>query len=413
MEEVKALKLGDKNAFEKIYKLTYKKVYFFSFSITKDSELTKDIVQEIYVNVFKYIGSLKDEKLFIAWLNKITYNTTKKELSELNKKPINISDEELHMKLIDENNPVVKCIEDENTKELIQNVLNLKEKYRTVLILKYFNNYKIKDIAKLLDCPEGTVKSRLNTAKEILKSSLVKKYNKVIVLLGFSMILSLALTETAEASVVCMAPISQKGNSLKSKIKTVSTNKMLLTAATIYIIAVSIVIKNDITKEYKEKNVLVEYDDIFTNNSVEVSVKINNLDKDDSVRVTSITNNEEIITKKIDEELFLVNILCNGSYNLIINDKILSIININNIDDKAPIVKDNRKNGEILELFLSDNLSGIDYDKLEVISDEKKMNIINIDKETNKISIDLTKGTIYLKIFDNAGNESINRIDIE
>ena len=85
-----------------------------------------------------------------------------------------------------------------------------------------------------------------------------------------------------------------------------------------------------------------------------------------------------------------------------------------NIDKEAPIVKENNNNGEILELVLSDNLSGVDYDKLEVtLEDNKKINSINVDKSTNKISIDLTKGTKYLKIFDNVGNASTYRIDIE
>lgn len=413
LRAVKAFKSGDKKAFEVVYKLTYKKVYFFSLSITKDSELTKDIVQEIYVNVFKYIESLKDEKFFIAWLNQITYNTTKKELGKLSKKPLNITDEELHMKLIDENNPILKCIEDEDTKELIQTILNLKEKYRTVLILKYFNNYKVKDIAKLLDCPEGTVKSRLNTAKESLKDKLSKKYNKVIIFLGFGLMVSSALTETAQASVIGEGFGSGQGSSLMGKLKDLLTSKIVLLGISLSIISVSVAIVSDINKEYIEKKATVEYDSTFTNKSIEVSIKINNLEKNDTVRVLS-TNNEEIAIKKVNEKSFLAIIESNGSYNLTINDEVLSTINIENIDKEAPIVKESSNNGEILELFLSDNLSGINYDKLKsTLEEDKKINLINMDKENNKISLDLTKGTKYLRVFDNVGNTSTYRIDIE
>lgn len=413
LRAVKAFKYGDKKAFEVVYKLTYKKVYFFSLSITKDSELTKDIVQEIYVNVFKYIESLKDEKFFIAWLNQITYNTTKKELGKLSKKTLNITDEELHMKLIDENNPILKCIEDEDTKELIQTILNLKEKYRTVLILKYFNNYKVKDIAKLLDCPEGTVKSRLNTAKEALKDKLSKKYNKVIIFLGFGLMVSSALTETAQASVIGEGFGSGQGSSLMGKLKDLLTSKIVLLGISLSIISVSVAIVSDINKEYIEKKATVEYDSTFTNKSIEVSIKINNLEKNDTVRVLS-TNNEEIAIKKVNEKSFLAIIESNGSYNLTINDEVLSTINIENIDKEAPIVKESSNNGEILELFLSDNLSGINYDKLKsTLEEDKKINLINMDKENNKISLDLTKGTKYLRVFDNVGNTSTYRIDIE
>lgn len=413
LRAVKAFKSGDKKAFEIVYKLTYKKVYFFSLSITKDSELTKDIVQEIYVNVFKYIESLKDEKFFIAWLNQITYNTTKKELGKLSKNPLNITDEELHTKLIDKNNPILKCIEDEDTKELIQTILNLKEKYRTVLILKYFNNYKVKDIAKLLDCPEGTVKSRLNTAKEALKDKLSKKYNKVIIFLGFGLMVSSALTETAQASVIGVGLGSGQGSSLISKLKDLLTSKIAVLGISMSIISVSVAIVSDINKEYIEKKATVEYDSTFTNKSIEVSIKINNLEKNDTVRVLS-TNNEEIAIKKVNEKSFLAIIESNGSYNLTINDEVLSTINIENIDKEAPIVKESSNNGEILELFLSDNLSGINYDKLKsTLEEDKKINLINMDKENNKISLNLTKGTKYLRVFDNVGNTSTYRIDIE
>lgn len=413
LRAVKAFKSGDKEAFEIVYKLTYKKVYFFSLSITKDSELTNDIVQEIYVNVFKYIGSLKDEKFFIAWLNQITYNTTKKELGKSSKKPLNITDEELHTKLIDENNPILKCIEEEDTKELIQSILNLKEKYRTVLILKYFNNYKIKDMAKLLDCPEGTVKSRLNTAKEALKDKLSKKYHKVIIFLGFGLMVSSALTETAQASVIGGGADSGQGSSFIEKLKHLIASKMVLIAVSISIILASVAIASDINKDYKEKKAIVEYDNRFTNKSIEVSIKIDNLEKNDAIRILA-TNNEEIAIKKVNEESFLAIIESNGSYNLIVNDEVLTTINVENIDKEAPIVKESSNNGEILELFLSDNLSGINYDKLKsALEEDKKINLINMDKEINKISLNLTKGTKYLEVFDNVGNTSTYRIDIE
>ena len=411
LNAVKSFKLGDKKAFDIIYKLTYEKVYFFSLSITKDSELTKDIVQEIYVNVFKYIGSLKDEKFFIAWLNQITYNTTKKELGKLSKKPLNITDEELHTKLIDGNNPILKCIEDENTKELIKCIMSLKEKYRTVLILKYFNNYKVKDIAKLINCPEGTVKSRLNTAKEVLKDSLAKKYNKIFIGIGFNLIVSSALTETAEAAIIGMNPGNGQNSSFIEKVKNLFTSKMGLIGLSI--ISASVYIVSDISKEYIEKKVIVEYDSAFTNKNMEVSIKIDNLEKKDTVRVLS-SNNEEIIIEKVSERLFVADIEYNGDYNLIINDEVLSTISIENIDKEAPIVKSNSNNGKVLELFLNDNLSGINYDKLKsTLEEDTKMNLINIDQENNKISLELTKGTKYLEIFDNAGNTSIYMIEIE
>lgn len=402
---VEALKSGDREAFNTIYKLTYKKVYFFSLSITKDSELTEDIVQDIYINVFKNIKYLKDTKLFIAWLNKITYNTTIKELNKISKKPVNIENEEIQKILIDENNPMIKCIENENTKEIIKNILSLKENYRTVIILKYFNNYKIKDIAKILECPEGTVKSRINAAKKELKEKLYKNHSKIIILLGFSIILSSTLEKTANAAINEL--------NLENKQKKSDINKVKNLAIAFLIIPIFMIMLKNIIIESKEKNVLVEYNDNFTNNDLEVIIKIENLNKKDNIKIIS-SNNEEISFNQLSNDTISVLIKSNGTYKILINDKFIENINIGNIDKEAPKIIDNSNDGEILKITLEDNLSGIDYERLEVTSQENKIiNLINIDKENNNIFIEAVNGTNYFKLFDKVGNSSIYKIEIE
>lgn len=402
---VEALKSGDREAFNIIYKLTYKKVYFFSLSITKDSELTEDIVQDIYINVFKNIKYLKDTKLFIAWLNKITYNTTIKELNKISKKPVNIENEEIQKILTDENNPMIKCIENENTKEIIKNILSLKENYRTVIILKYFNNYKIKDIAKILECPEGTVKSRINAAKKELKEKLYKNHSKIIILLGFSIILSSTLEKTANAAINEL--------NLENKQKKSDINKVKNLAIAFLIIPIFMIMLKNIIIESKEKNVLVEYNDNFTNNDLEVIIKIENLNKKDNIKIIS-SNNEEIPFNQLSNDTISVLIKSNGTYKILINDKFIENINIGNIDKEAPQIIDNSNDGEILKITLEDNLSGIDYERLEVTSQENKIiNLINIDKENNNIFIEAVNGTNYFKLFDKVGNSSIYKIEIE
>lgn len=227
LKAVKDLKSGDKAALDVLYKLTYKKVYFFSLSITNDPEITKDIVHEVYLLVLKYINSLKDEKLFIAWLNKITYNATIKELEKENKRPINISEQELQLKLIDENNPMIIYIENESKIEVMKTILGLKEKYRTVIVLKYIDNYSIKEIAEILECPEGTVKSRLNAAKSALKKELSKNHNKVLFVLAFSILISTVLSKFT----VCGNGNINNSSSLKNYLLNV-----------IYILVISIVL---------------------------------------------------------------------------------------------------------------------------------------------------------------------------
>lgn len=417
LKAVKDLKAGDKTALEVLYKLTYKKVYFFSLSITKDSEMTSDVVQEVYLSVFNSISSLKDEKLFIAWLNRITYNATMKELSKSNKRPINIPDEELHVKLVDENNPMIRYIENESTKELMKCILGLKEKYRTVLILKYFNHYKIKEMAEILNCPEGTVKSRLNTAKEELKKELNKNHNKIIVSVFFSFMISSTLMKSAEASVAGDTNINSQSlsNSIGSS-SIINIGISLLVLATV--IPVCVFIASDKEDENIERSIYAEYNKSFTNEDIEVIITIENLGSKDSISVISF-NNESLTLNKVSNKTFSFIAKSNGSYTIKISDNkgnqdTVKEINIDNIDKVAPVIKSSSKNENILEIVLSDNLSGINYDKIELtLEDNSKVNLVDIDKNNNKVSIELNEEVFYLKIYDNVGNYSIQKIEVE
>ena len=75
-------KKGDSNAFAKLYELTYQKVYFFSMYLTRDKSLSEDVVQETFIHALKSIKTVKDDKLYIAWLNKINYSIALKILEK-------------------------------------------------------------------------------------------------------------------------------------------------------------------------------------------------------------------------------------------------------------------------------------------------------------------------------------------
>ena len=378
--------------------------------------MTLDIVQEVYLLIFKHINSLKDDTLFIAWLNKITYNTTIKELKKSKKQPVITADEDIELKLVDHNNPLTKSIDNESIKELMESILSLKEKYRTVLILKYLNNYKIKEIAQIIDCPEGTVKSRLNAAKSALKEELYKKHNKTIVVLGFGIMISSALSKTAQASVI--------GNSRKS-ISTVANSyieALIKKCFLMFVVIVATVVPTTIFKlneNHKimlEKVIEVSFDTAFTNKNVEVKAKINNLDKNSNIIVLSPS--KENISINVTNDILLFTAKSNGTYLIISKEngteKIIKEVYVNNIDREAPIIAETNRSGDTLDLVLFDNLSGINYRNIELITeDSTKREILNIDQSKNKISIKLSEENLYLKLFDNAGNLSINNINIE
>lgn len=173
-ELVEKVVLGDFEAFEELfnkYKTTAMKT---AYLICSNKDTSEDIVQETFVQCYLNIHNLKNPDYFKPWFYKILTRIAWK-LSKSDNK--NIPIEEIFSKtekaLNSEKDAMSLCLENERL-DLIRNTINsLDEKYKTVVILYYFNGFSIKEIANMLEIFEGTVKSRLFKARKILKGKIV------------------------------------------------------------------------------------------------------------------------------------------------------------------------------------------------------------------------------------------------
>lgn len=77
-----------------------------------------------------------------------------------------------------EMNPLLRTLRNEENAELMRHILKLPETHRAVLILKYYNNFKTEEIAEAMEIPPGTVKSRIHTAKQMLRDSMTVERRK-------------------------------------------------------------------------------------------------------------------------------------------------------------------------------------------------------------------------------------------
>lgn len=156
--EVKRAKRGDKEAFCNLIILNKVAVYRVAKAILNKEEDIEDAVSESILKAYKNIQTLKDEAFFKTWLIRIVIN----ESNNLYKKRFKeIAVDKDHFKNIKVN---------DNYKDLsLYNAINsLDEDLRITTILFYFEDMKYKDIAKILNVKEGTIKSRLYRAKEKL-----------------------------------------------------------------------------------------------------------------------------------------------------------------------------------------------------------------------------------------------------
>lgn len=165
IKKVKLAKKGDHKAFQELIESEKVKLYKMAYMYMKSEEEALEVFQETVYKAFISIKNIKDEQYFSTWLTRILINTA---INLLNRKKriIPMEKEILESKL----NPYLPS---EKDPDLVQAVLELDEKYKTVLILRFYRDYTVKQIAELLDCPEGTVKTNIhrgvNLLREILK----------------------------------------------------------------------------------------------------------------------------------------------------------------------------------------------------------------------------------------------------
>lgn len=141
--------------FEEIVDKYYKDVYRFVFMMVKNRDDADDITQETFLKVRRYLWKFKGNSSVLTWIYRIATNEVKKSFKKNNRslKLAKITNTE-------ENGPY------DDLKDAMEKLD--RESYE-ILFLKYFKNMSEKEIAFIVNVPEGTVKSRLFNAKKKLK----------------------------------------------------------------------------------------------------------------------------------------------------------------------------------------------------------------------------------------------------
>ena len=177
-ELVSSAKSGNKKSFDKLYELTHNDVWYNCLSLLKDEENAKDIMQETYITAFLKLDTLKDEEKFCGWVTTIAVNLCKKKLK--GKVEYQIDDEVLITEaetdeLMLPEEYINKAEKRKVLLQIIEDTLSFNQ-YQVVLMF-YFNELSIAEIAQALEISEGTVKSRLNSSRAKMKTA-IEDYEK-------------------------------------------------------------------------------------------------------------------------------------------------------------------------------------------------------------------------------------------
>ena len=183
-ELIARVKNNDRQAFKVLFDTYRPKVYKTAFLILKDYEYADEVVQETFIQVFLKIHKLTNPIAFEKWLYKIAVNLCF-EIIRKNKKSKIVSLNEENSKELDNSTtdiflPDNIVIQKEIQDKIMKCIDSLQVKHRTVLILFYFNNFSVKEISDIVNCSEGTVKSRLFYGKKLLKEDLLTNHNDIV-----------------------------------------------------------------------------------------------------------------------------------------------------------------------------------------------------------------------------------------
>jgi len=172
-----SLKSGDESAFNELYNRYGNRILLFMFKMLQHDEArAQDFTQDVFIKVIENANLFDENKSFKTWIFTIASNHCKNYFRD-NKREVDI---ESIQPSINHSEAFENLYDKNHFNNLLNKEINLlPSPFKETFILRYSEDLKIKEIAVVLDCPLGTIKSRLNTATNILAKKLAP-YKEII-----------------------------------------------------------------------------------------------------------------------------------------------------------------------------------------------------------------------------------------
>ncbi|SHF32235.1 RNA polymerase sigma-70 factor, ECF subfamily [Desulfofundulus australicus DSM 11792] len=176
VELIKRCQSGDINAFELLVERFGAQAVRTAYLVTGRQDLAEDIAQETFIQCFYSIKQLKKAEFFKTWFYKILLRTGRK-MAAKNRRLLQIDNLDNNFNAVQLHHyDLEEAFEKNEAKEAVyQAVSTLSEPLKVVITLRYFNDFSISEIASVLGCKEGTVKSRLHNARKLIAAFLQEK----------------------------------------------------------------------------------------------------------------------------------------------------------------------------------------------------------------------------------------------
>jgi RNA polymerase sigma-70 factor (ECF subfamily) len=171
-ELVSRIKEGDLVAFEALYDKYKGQIYRTALAITHQREAAEEILQDCFLRAYRHIHKVNSEAHLSPWLHRIAINLAHNWIAR--ERPWASLEEFVDWLTVSPRLSPERIVEEKELQDVVQQAVDsLEFRQRAVVILFYLQGFNLTEIAYVLDCPVGTVKSRLYHARENLRRKLM------------------------------------------------------------------------------------------------------------------------------------------------------------------------------------------------------------------------------------------------
>ena len=164
---------GDKRAFDLLVLKYQYKVHAIVARFIRDRDEVKDVVQEAFIKAYRALPKFRGDSQFYTWLYRIAVNTAKNYLVARSRRPpssdVDLEDAEYYSgseQLKDFGTPENQLFRDQLEEVINQAIIELPEDLRTAVTLREYEGLSYEDIAAVMNCPVGTIRSRIFRGRE-------------------------------------------------------------------------------------------------------------------------------------------------------------------------------------------------------------------------------------------------------
>jgi RNA polymerase sigma-70 factor (ECF subfamily) len=176
---VQRVKQGERSAFDLLVAKYQHKILNLVMRYVKDPSEAMDVAQEAFIKAYRAVPNFRGDSAFYTWLYRIAINTAKNHLVAAKRRPISLEAElseaegfESFVTLRDGDTPERLALTDEIGEAINRAVEELPEELRTAILLREIEGMSYEEIAQAMDCPVGTVRSRIFRAREAIDKSI-------------------------------------------------------------------------------------------------------------------------------------------------------------------------------------------------------------------------------------------------